>query len=429
MAKLLGHVQADADDASDAESDGGSVDSEEDDGPSMYEQMMAQGISAKKQEAEKRRLEAKAASKQAFGAEPAKPAAGPAPGKKARGGLFSAGFLNRKPAARRAAPGASAAKAGQGSAAPPASPAAAPAAAAAAGASGQGAAGSRPRPTAGAGASEARETLPVLEPLPGGGFDLTKELSVPAGAGSSSGRASQRSGAVLPEVQAAMAAGAGAADRLKRDTSWANEELLRRVASDPVLAMGMANPRCQAAIADLQKDPATAKRKYASDPLVRMFLERFVAVMGEHFTKVRQSGAQLSARRALQRRGGPAWGRVRVAAGNRAAVRAARSRAVCVPSDGCVGVPARAILQLGAEEDKAKAAEAARQKAAEAEASAAAPIDAEELARMARDSESLTRAGGARAGWGLASRTAMRCKRSVHRAPSPGHRRGARGGR
>ncbi|KAA0175958.1 hypothetical protein FNF27_02679 [Cafeteria roenbergensis] len=327
VAKLLGHVQADADDASDAESDGGSVDSEEDDGPSMYEQMMAQGISAKKQEAEKRRLEAKAASKQAFGAEPAKPAAGPAPGKKARGGLFSAGFLNRKPAARRAAPGASAAKAGQGSAAPPASPAAAPAAAAAAGASGQGAAGSKPRPAAGAGASEARETLPVLEPLPGGGFDLTKELSVPAGAGSSSGRASQRSGAVLPEVQAAMAAGAGAADRLKRDTSWANEELMRRVASDPVLAMGMANPRCQAAIADLQKDPATAKRKYASDPLVRTFLERFVAVMGEHFTK------------------------------------------------------------LGAEEDKGKAAEAARKKAAEAEASAAAPIDAEELARMARDKE------------------------------------------
>jgi hypothetical protein len=139
-------------------------------------------------------------------------------------------------------------------------------------------------------ASKPPKAKPKLEVAEKPAFDLKSRLTVePRGSSTSAS-----TGHVLPDVQDAMAASTGPAERMRdtlmKDKSWLTEDLMKRIASDPLLAAGMANPKCQRALTEFQTDPKTAQAKYAKDPLVRDFITRFMAVMGSHFTEVSRRG-------------------------------------------------------------------------------------------------------------------------------------------
>ena len=83
----------------------------------------------------------------------------------------------------------------------------------------------------------------------------------------------------FPEVQEAMRQKLG-------DQSWMNEDLMKKISSDHRIVAGMQNPRCQEALQNMQKDPASAKEKYKNDPVVTEFLQAFTGLLGEHFKQV-----------------------------------------------------------------------------------------------------------------------------------------------
>jgi hypothetical protein len=269
VARMLAEAEPDADDISDDDADSAGDGDDQDDEPSMYQQLLAQGLAQKKVEAQAKRAAEKAASTTAFGCDTAEAssssAAAQGTGMKkkkqgAKSGGFRSGFLFRDSGKKK--PAAAAAKA---------TPLSATAA----------------KPGVPAAAVGSNASSKVLELDDSGGFDLARAVSV---SGSTTAPKSSSKAPVLPGVREAVAAdGATAAKlqhRLSSDRSWLSEGLMRRIASDPALAAGFAHPRCQAAIADLQRDPVAAKKKYASDPLVNDFLGRFMGVMGDHFTRI-----------------------------------------------------------------------------------------------------------------------------------------------
>ena len=54
--------------------------------------------------------------------------------------------------------------------------------------------------------------------------------------------------------------------------------------NNSVLASGLRNPRCMAALELMQKNPTEAKKKFGNDPEVNSFVMEFGKVMGSHFT-------------------------------------------------------------------------------------------------------------------------------------------------
>jgi hypothetical protein len=85
------------------------------------------------------------------------------------------------------------------------------------------------------------------------------------------------------EVQEAMNNQSGSSFLKKDDKSWLNADLMRRIATDPVISASFANPRFQDALALMQKDPMQAKAKYMHDTQVTAALNRYMQVLGEHF--------------------------------------------------------------------------------------------------------------------------------------------------
>ena len=78
------------------------------------------------------------------------------------------------------------------------------------------------------------------------------------------------------EVQSAMQA------TMNNKSQWMTPAFMQRVASNPKLAMGMANPRCMQAMQDFQTDPTKAAEKYKDDEAVNMFMQEFMGMMGDH---------------------------------------------------------------------------------------------------------------------------------------------------
>jgi len=90
----------------------------------------------------------------------------------------------------------------------------------------------------------------------------------------------------LPEVQSTLEAEKAEAAKLgaNKANSWMTPELLKKIAMSPVLRKGFMDPRCQAAMGEMQSDPQAAMRKYGDVPEMREFLQAFMKMMGEHFS-------------------------------------------------------------------------------------------------------------------------------------------------
>lgn len=63
-------------------------------------------------------------------------------------------------------------------------------------------------------------------------------------------------------------------------------DLLQKFATNPKLAKGLGDPRFQAAIAEMQKNPKEAMLKFQKDKELSEFLQEFFSTMGDHFSKV-----------------------------------------------------------------------------------------------------------------------------------------------
>jgi hypothetical protein len=89
---------------------------------------------------------------------------------------------------------------------------------------------------------------------------------------------------VLGEVQEAMKdAAAPMAKALDDQKAWMTPDLLKKFATNPKLAHGLIDPRFQAALQELQKDPKAAMMKFKEDKELTAFLTEFCQTMGEHF--------------------------------------------------------------------------------------------------------------------------------------------------
>jgi len=64
-------------------------------------------------------------------------------------------------------------------------------------------------------------------------------------------------------------------------------DLLQKFATNPKLSKGLSDPRFQAAIAEMQKDPKAAMAKFQKDKELSEFLTEFFSTMGDHFAVVR----------------------------------------------------------------------------------------------------------------------------------------------
>lgn len=96
-------------------------------------------------------------------------------------------------------------------------------------------------------------------------------------------------GLQLPEVQKSMAAEQAEASKLGGgggSASWMTPDLMQQIAAKPILRKAFTDPRCQAAMTEMQTDPKAAMAKYADVPEIRQFLQEFMALMGAHFTKL-----------------------------------------------------------------------------------------------------------------------------------------------
>lgn len=84
----------------------------------------------------------------------------------------------------------------------------------------------------------------------------------------------------MDDVQQAMKA------TVENQSQWMTPELMMRMASNPKLAMGMANPRCMQAMQDFQTNPKMAQEKYKDDAMVNTFMTEFMGLMGDHMQKM-----------------------------------------------------------------------------------------------------------------------------------------------
>ena len=68
--------------------------------------------------------------------------------------------------------------------------------------------------------------------------------------------------------------------------AWMTPELLQRIAAEPRLVAGMQQPRFQAALQEMQRDPGATMKKYAGDAPLAEFLRCYMGILGEHFEKL-----------------------------------------------------------------------------------------------------------------------------------------------
>ena len=120
-------------------------------------------------------------------------------------------------------------------------------------------------------------------------------LRIVGGSGSSGSSASSASASasgkgaaplLMPEVQSAMASQMPALAAKLSSGSWMTPELVQRIAAEPRLVEGMQQPRFQAALKEMQRDPAATLKKHASDAPLAEFLKCYMGILGEHFQKL-----------------------------------------------------------------------------------------------------------------------------------------------
>jgi len=76
----------------------------------------------------------------------------------------------------------------------------------------------------------------------------------------------------------------------KYKTEWADNSLLIRLQENTVVAVGLRDPRCLAALeamqefSSMQNDPQQARARFTGDPFVTRFLQEFSRIMSAHFT-------------------------------------------------------------------------------------------------------------------------------------------------
>lgn len=90
----------------------------------------------------------------------------------------------------------------------------------------------------------------------------------------------------LEEVQDAMQDSVHPMAAKLQQGEWCTPDLMQRIASNPRLAAGLANPKFAAALGELQKNPKAALKKFQHQPEMVDFLNEFCGVMGDHFTTI-----------------------------------------------------------------------------------------------------------------------------------------------
>ena len=196
---------------------------EEDEGPTLYEEMMQTALQAKEEKKERQKKQEEEAAARAFD----------------RKGFMKGGFLNRpkKKAAKKAVPKAAAAPTTGMSSKPSSSSAT---------------------------ASAKNETVTEVRANP----------------------AAQQDSFRFPEVHESLHSQMSGFERTLSSGEWVTDGLKERIHQDPEIRAGMSHPRCQQAIQEMQRDPKAAQEKYRRDPVVSRFIMRWIALMGEHFTEL-----------------------------------------------------------------------------------------------------------------------------------------------
>ena len=92
--------------------------------------------------------------------------------------------------------------------------------------------------------------------------------------------------AIRQEVAANMEGSSHPMAQALKGGDWVTPELVKAMAERPALARGMGDPRCQAALEDLRRDPKAGAKKFDDDPELKQFLTDFCEVMGGHFEKL-----------------------------------------------------------------------------------------------------------------------------------------------
>ena len=69
---------------------------------------------------------------------------------------------------------------------------------------------------------------------------------------------------------------------------WVTPDLIALMQSNPIIAAGLQSKKCTIALQLMQQDPAEAKRRFADDPDVGLFLREFGKIMGSHFDQLGQ---------------------------------------------------------------------------------------------------------------------------------------------
>ena len=149
------------------------------------------------------------------------------------------------------------------------------------------------------GSKPAKKEQAALQKARRGGGGVFNDIETLRPKSSTAGELGQSSkGFVMPEVQAAMKNANPDLDALKKG-EWANEDLVRKMASNPRLVTGMQNPHYKAVLDEMQRDPKGAMEKCKSDPGLAEFIREYMGMMGAHFESLGEKQKE-QARRAQQ---------------------------------------------------------------------------------------------------------------------------------
>mmetsp|Transcript_19551 Transcript_19551/g.28124 ORF Transcript_19551/g.28124 Transcript_19551/m.28124 type:complete len:297 (+) Transcript_19551:228-1118(+) len=110
---------------------------------------------------------------------------------------------------------------------------------------------------------------------------------------------------VMDDVQQAMKEDTNPLLQKIKQGEWATPELMNQLQDNPILARGLSNPKCMAALTLLQSDPKEAKRRFEGDPDVSAFLQEFGRVMSTHFTALGEAQGQQQGQEQQQQNKGP----------------------------------------------------------------------------------------------------------------------------
>lgn len=98
---------------------------------------------------------------------------------------------------------------------------------------------------------------------------------------------------VLEEVHEAMKDSTHPMVNKLQQGDWMTPDLMEQFKHNPIIAHGMASPKCVAAMQLLQSNPTEAKNKFKNDVEVSTFLAEFGRIMATHFEKL--GGSETSA--------------------------------------------------------------------------------------------------------------------------------------